>query len=40
MTPKRLARHLKQKIKSKPYDSYICIDKKILEKIVEILENL
>ena len=36
---KRLAEILKKKIRDKPYDDYILIDKNLLWKIIEELEK-
>jgi len=36
---KRIIRYLENLIRKKPYDDYLCVDKKIVKAIVEILKN-
>lgn len=35
---KKIVKYLKRRLESKPWDSYICIDRNILERIVRMLE--
>jgi len=35
----RLADFLERQIESKPYDDYICIDKKVLRQVIEELRR-